>query len=82
MKSKYEGKTRELLKTWSIPWVVGWIHSLYQDYMIDENEETYLYMIADPEERFNSPAEYDWARDEDEDFTEEEIAEWDEGKRY
>jgi len=78
MKSKYEKKVRKLLKDWSIPWVLGWIHSLWDDYEIDDVEETYLYSIADPEERFNCPAEYDWCRDPDEDFTPEEIAEWDE----
>ena len=80
MKSRFEDEVREYLKVRSIPWVLGWIYSLYEDYEINEYEEQYLYAIADPEERFNSPAEYDWARDEDKDFTEEEIMEWDEGK--
>lgn len=80
MKSRFEDEVREYLKVRSIPWVLGWIHSLYNDYDIDEDEEDYLYAIADPEERFNSPAEYYWEMDEDEDFTEEEIMEWDEGK--
>ena len=79
MKSQYENRVRELLQTKSIPWVVGWIHDLYENYEVDEEEEEYLYAIADPEERFNSPCEYWWCIDWDKDFTEEEIREWDEG---
>ena len=61
MISEYENRVKRLLATKPIPYVVGCIHGLYADYEIDEPEEEYLYKIADPNELFNSPCEYDWA---------------------
>ncbi len=69
-------KVKELLKTKSIPWVLGWIHDQYQNYDIDEDEEDALYDLADPKGEFNSPAEYWYAMDFENDFTDEEIEEW------
>lgn len=76
----YKWDVKELLKTKSIPWVLGWIYDMYQDYEIDEAEESELYKIADPNEEFNSPAKYWRAMDIESDFTDEEIEEWRETK--
>lgn len=79
--STYIPVINRLLETKSIPYVVGYIYNLFQNYEIDEDEEEYLYKLADPEERFNSPSKYDidgLEEDGREDFSPEEIAAWDE----
>lgn len=43
------------LETWAI---VGIIHGWYQEYEIDEDEESYLYTIADPDEQWNDCWDY------------------------
>ena len=72
----YKDEVKELLKTKSIPWVLGQIHDWFQDYEIDEDEEDELYKLADQNDEFNSPAEYWFAMDPNFDFTDEEIEEW------
>lgn len=58
--SKYEDKAKELINNqyYSVPQVIGFIHDLYQDGMIDEPEEEYLYDLVDPEEKYNDCYEY------------------------
>ena len=57
MKSKYEKKILELKEQGeSIKNLCVWIYDLWQDCRIDEEEEEYLYSIADPNDEFNSPA--------------------------
>lgn len=38
------------------------IYNLYQEYLISPNQEKELYDIVDPEEKYNSPADY-WYED-------------------
>lgn len=57
--AKYESVIHSITDVQNIPYAVGYVHSLYQDYRISEEEEEYLYGVADPEGLFNEPAEYD-----------------------
>ncbi len=38
--------------------ILGMIYGLYQDYQIDEDEESYLYHIVDPEDKYNDVSDY------------------------
>lgn len=55
----YKPDVRKMLRTYTIPQVVGAIHNLYQLYKICEDTEDELYSFADPNEEFNEPSEYD-----------------------
>ena len=56
-KSKYEAKIRELKRNGeSVKNLVVWVYDLWQEREIDEDEENYLYGIADPHGEFNEPA--------------------------
>lgn len=57
MKSKYEEKIRELKKNGeSVKNLVVWVYDLFQEREIDDDEEDYLYEVADPDGEFNEPA--------------------------
>lgn len=59
MKSKYENKVIELKeKGMSIQNILACIHDVWQNYLIDEDEENYLYNIADPNEEYNDVHDY------------------------
>ena len=45
--------------------LVAYIYDLFQEYMISEEQESELYAIADPEEKYNDCWEY-WANMEEE----------------
>lgn len=49
----------------SIEEKVAIIYELWQNYRIDDDEETELYLYVDPEEKVNNPGEiwYDWLLD-------------------
>lgn len=58
--SKYEKEAMRLINEdyFSVPQVIGFVYDLYQDCQINEPEETYLYNLLDPEEKYNEPSEY------------------------
>lgn len=43
---------------WEIYKIVACIYDLFQSYLISETQETILYNIADPKERFNNCSGY------------------------
>lgn len=45
---------------WNVKGILAEIYHIYQDYLISEEQESELYSIADPEEKYNSPSEYWW----------------------
>lgn len=60
----YKPRVEAVLKYYPIPMVVGAIHDLYQNYIINNDVEEVLYSVADPNGKWNSPAEYDnWGVD-------------------
>ena len=58
--SRYEDKAKDLIENqyYSVPQVIGFIHDLYQEGMINDPEEEYLYNLVDPEEEYNECYEY------------------------
>lgn len=59
--NKFEGLKKLILKckeNWYEKDILAEIYNLWQEHMITEAQETELYEIADPEEKFNNPAEY------------------------
>ena len=59
MVSKYQDKVAELRKNGEdVKKILACIFDLYEEHEIDEEEEAFLYMIADPDEEFNCPGEY------------------------
>lgn len=44
--------------------LVACVYGLYQDYLIDDDTEESLYNLVDPDEQYNSPAEYWYGLDE------------------
>lgn len=59
--SKYEKLKKiipDMVKKYGIKNVVAEIHNLYQEYIINEEQEEELYILADPNGLYNSPAEY------------------------
>lgn len=60
---RVKNKVKEMRETgWHIKDLVAEVYNLFQDYLISEEQEEELYAIADPEEKYNSPAEY-WYKD-------------------
>jgi hypothetical protein len=56
-------KTREKLlemnkDNWEIPKMVACIYDLWQNYYIDDDEEDYLYSLADPNDEYNNCSDY------------------------
>lgn len=49
---------KKLKENYSIPYLVGCVYDLFQDYLISEEQEEELYNLVDPEELYNSPSEY------------------------
>lgn len=48
----YEPRVKAALKEYSIPDIIGAIHQLQEEYVIENDTETELFEIADPEERY------------------------------
>lgn len=48
----------DITKKYGIKNVVAEIYNLYQDYLINEEQEEELYIFADPDGLYNSPSEY------------------------
>ena len=58
---KFEGLKRyikELQSKYDIPYLVGCIYDLFQEYILSEEQERELYEIVDPKERFNECSKY------------------------
>lgn len=58
--TKFEGLkefTKGLIGKYSIKDLVAEVYNLYQDYLVNEDQETELYSLVDPEDKENSPAE-------------------------
>lgn len=52
-------RLREMIKTgWSKPCMVACIYDLFQNYIIDEDQERDLYYMADPDDEYNNCSEY------------------------
>ena len=64
-KEKFEALKRfipSLIGKWSVKNLVAEVHNLYQDYLINEEQEDELYKLVDPEDKEDSPAEL-WFND-------------------
>jgi hypothetical protein len=64
-KEKFEVLKRfipKLIGKWSVKNLVAEVYNLYQDYLINEEQEDELYKLVDPEDKEDSPAEL-WFND-------------------
>lgn len=61
MISKYKKAIDKMrVDGYSIPYIVGCIYDLYQDYRIEEDVEGILYDYIDPNEQYNNCGDYSW----------------------
>ena len=60
--SKFEGVKAKILELRAngteIPKLVAYVHDLWQDYIISDDQESELYWAADPEVKYNDVSEY------------------------
>lgn len=60
--SKFEGVKAKILKLKAngteIPKLVAYVHDLWQDYILSDEQEAELFEAADPEEKYNDVYDY------------------------